>query len=288
MKTFDCAATLTDTEVLEFCKTGILVLEGVIPEETNQRVRDYYGDGDAIPQKTSNILHESWFIDNVVLNPQVTGTVRSLLGKDFVLPNQLAVHRNKAPKIGQRWHRDGNQPRFSAELSQLQVMYVPQDVSPDMGPTEILPGSHFLFSDAWQMGHYGGIKGSYKSILPAGSVYMHAYGIWHRGTESRGTGYRDMLKYSYWRTSTPQRDWVTEPDFDVAMADYGLDGSVPTFRRQFKECQDAAEMFYWMMGRAEEFSFKGGHCWPIQPAKKMFIDKSYWAPGEKYETERVN
>ena len=28
--------TLTDEEVLEFCKTGILTLEGVIPDSTNR------------------------------------------------------------------------------------------------------------------------------------------------------------------------------------------------------------------------------------------------------------
>ncbi|SVD90436.1 uncharacterized protein METZ01_LOCUS443290, partial [marine metagenome] len=29
-----------------------------------------------------------------------------------------------------------------------------------------------------------------------------------------------MLKYYYWRTESPQRDWIVEPDFDFARADY--------------------------------------------------------------------
>jgi len=27
-----------------------------------------------------------------------------------------------------------------------------------------------------------------------------------------------MLKYVYWRTEAPQRDWILEPDFDLAHA----------------------------------------------------------------------
>ena len=36
-KTYDCKPTLTDTEVLEFCKNGYLMLEGVVPDEVNRR-----------------------------------------------------------------------------------------------------------------------------------------------------------------------------------------------------------------------------------------------------------
>ena len=35
-KTFDCTATLTDSQILEFCKTGYLLLESVVPEEVNR------------------------------------------------------------------------------------------------------------------------------------------------------------------------------------------------------------------------------------------------------------
>jgi len=285
MRMYDSEPTLDDNQVLEFCKNGFLMLEGVVPEEINERVRAHFGTAETIPQSPS-ILSEDWFVENVVLNPHVTGAVRSLLGKNFVLPNQLAVHRNRAPFAGQRWHRDGNAPKFNIELNYVQTMYLPQDVPLEMGPTEMLPGSHFLFSEGGQMGHYGNIKGSYKAVAPAGSVYMHEYGLWHRGSRSTGTGIRDMLKYTYWRSSPPQRDWVIDPDFDVSMADYALGGAVPKFRAQFRDCQDSAEMFYWMMGRSDEFRVKGGHSWPIQPAQ-MFIDRSYWAPGEKYETEQV-
>ena len=36
-KTYDCEPTLTDSQVLEFCKTGYLMFEGVVPDEINRR-----------------------------------------------------------------------------------------------------------------------------------------------------------------------------------------------------------------------------------------------------------
>lgn len=36
--------TLNDTQVLEFCKRGFLMLEDVVPDEVNRRVTDYISD----------------------------------------------------------------------------------------------------------------------------------------------------------------------------------------------------------------------------------------------------
>ena len=33
-RTYDCPATLTDTQVLDFCKNGYLLLEGVVSERS--------------------------------------------------------------------------------------------------------------------------------------------------------------------------------------------------------------------------------------------------------------
>ena len=40
-RTFDCEPTLTDTEVLQFCRDGYLCLQGVVPDEINERTCDY-------------------------------------------------------------------------------------------------------------------------------------------------------------------------------------------------------------------------------------------------------
>jgi hypothetical protein len=259
MRTYNCEPTLTDTQVLDFCKKGFLMLEGVVSEDINRRALDYLQEH---PQgEPTEILEEDWFIDGVILNPQAAGAVRSLLGQNFALPNLMSNHLIKTPSPAQGWHRDGGS-MFGPELNYLQVFYYPQACPIELGPTELLPGSHFLFSHSSYMGHYGNIRGAYKAASPAGSIFLTIYSIWHRRSAASAEGVRNMLKYNYWRTSSPQRDWLTEPGFDFANADYSLRGA-PTFREQFHDGYDAARMFFWLCGRSHEFKVMGGQGWPI-------------------------
>jgi hypothetical protein len=138
----------------------------------------------------------------------------------------------------------------------------------------LLPGSHFLYSHANYMGHYGNIRGTYKAASPAGSIFLTVYSIWHRRSAASAEGVRNMLKYNYWRTVAPQRDWIREPNFDFANTDYALRGT-PTFREQFHDGYDAARMFFWLCGRSDEFKLMGGQGWPI-PAR--FLEGPYGFP----------
>ncbi len=269
-KTYDCVPTLTDSQVLEFCKKGFLMLKGVVPDEINRRTVEYLDTN--THYEPTEILEEDWFVDNVILNPQAAGAVRSLLGKNFGVPILMSNHRVQCPTSAQGWHRDGGS-KHGPELNYLQVFYYPQDCPLEFGPTELLPGSHFLFSLSSYMGHYGSIRGSYHSTAPAGSIFITVYSIWHRRSASAAEGIRNMLKYNYWRTVPPQRDWMVEPDFDFATADYTL--GAPTFRQQFGDCYDAAEMLFWLCGKSSEFHLMGGQGWPV-PAK--FMDKPYGVP----------
>ncbi len=143
MRTHSCRPGLKDTQVLDFCKQGFLVLEGVVPQDINRRTVEFL---DKYPShEPSEILHEDWFVDNVILNDQAAGAVRSLLGQNFGLPIVMSNHRVECPSPAQNWHRDGNSKHGPA-LNYLQVFYYPEDCSLDLGPTELLPGSHFLFS----------------------------------------------------------------------------------------------------------------------------------------------
>ena len=84
--------------MLEFCKNGFLLLENVVPTAVNQRAVDFLNEhptGEPI-----DILFEDRFMDNVILNPAAAGAVRSLLGKDFALPNLMSNHRTKTPARG--------------------------------------------------------------------------------------------------------------------------------------------------------------------------------------------
>ena len=219
MDIYDCAPTLDDRQIIEFCANGFLMLEGIVPDEINRRTLEFV---DAHPSgQPIEIMDESWFVENVICHPVAAGAVRSLLGRDFALPNLMANHRVECPQPAQEWHTDGGS-KYGPELNYLQVFYYPQDCPRDMGPTELLPGSHFLYLPQHQLARYGAIKGSHYAVAPAGSIFLTVYSIWHRRSVSQGTGIRNNLKYNYWRTTPPERDWITDPGFDLALADFSI------------------------------------------------------------------
>jgi len=63
-----------------------------------------------------------------------------------------------------------------------------------------------------------------------------------------------MLKYDYWRTVPPQRDWIVEPTFNPHTVDYGGHGVA----------RYVTHMYYWLCGKGDEFSTIGGQAWPWQ------------------------
>ncbi len=262
-RTFDCEPTLSDSQVLEFCREGHLLLRGVVPDEINQRTCDYLeGKIPANPcfipagmtqadlerirasREPSTVFLEDWFIQHVLLNPQVTGAIRSLLGKNVGLPVLVSHHKSQCPAPAQNWHQDADHV-FGPELNFVEVFYFPQDTPVELGPTELVPGTH--------IGPSQGTGGEgIMSDGPAGTLGIHHQSILHRRAASTATGRRHMLKYSYWRSTPPQRDWIVEADFDFHTAYYG--GHILA--------RYAAHMFYWLCGKGDRFRVIGGQSWP--------------------------
>ena len=199
-------------------------------------------------------------------NPVASGAIRSLLGKDFGLPILMSNHRVHTPQPAQEWHVDGG-AKFGPQLDYLQVFYLPQECTREMGPTELLPGSHFLFSHRDAMKQIGRVRGSYYGVAPAGSIIITHYGIWHRRSESRVSSLRNNLKYNYWRTVPPERDWIVEPEFDFQTASYS--GHHPA--RYY------AHMFYWLCGKGNEYRITGGQSWPWQTQNQIGPSYGYAA-----------
>ena len=265
--------TLSDTQVLEFCHQGYLMLEHVVPDEINQQVASYisahpYQSGDGGEFEDDKLLRETWFVENVILNPQAAGAVRSLLGKNSALPTWMYNHQSTRPKSAQRWHRDGCS-RYCQSINHLQVFYYPQDTPLELGPTELLPGSHFRFNLTPYMGHYGNIKGAVHTVAPAGTIFLTAYSIWHRRGASTAEGIRNMLKYLYWRMEPPRRNWINDPDFDCGDLnnfenDLYKDRPVQPGQDQFHHWHDVVKMFHWLSGKMEDFpDFLGTEEWPM-------------------------
>ena len=66
----------------------------------------------------------------------------------------------------------------------------------------MLPGSHFLYAPGGMTQHYGRLRGSVYATSPAGSVFITDYSIWHRRSESWGSGLRNNVKMGVVATTT--------------------------------------------------------------------------------------
>ncbi len=271
MITHDCKPTLTDRQVIKFCRLGYLKLEAAVAPEVCAKIIDFFREkeprdnldemGDACA-----LMEEDWFLQGLVLCPSVIGAIRSLVGANFIYSNYMANHPGRCPEPDTlNWHVDGGNMHTFA-LNYLQVFCLPQDTTVEMGPTEIVPGSHFLLSQSSQVDHYGAIKGSKKCIGPAGTVFITCYPIWHRRYKAIATDcWRHVLKYWYYRNTAPTRDWVIEDDFDPATHcnDFSMIAQgEPSYRRNFLSAYDTARMYMWLCGHEDEFKYIGGTAWP--------------------------
>ena len=98
----------------------------------DKRIRDTH-------EPSSILLYfEDWYIAHVLLNPELAGVLRSLLGKHIGLPVLVSNHRVECPMHAQAWHYDAD-CLFGPETNFLEVFYFPQDTPIEMGPTELLP-----------------------------------------------------------------------------------------------------------------------------------------------------
>ena len=282
-RTFDCDPSLTDSQVVAFCRDGHLLLKGVVPPEINQRAIDYLeGRLPANPSwmppgmtmadverirgshEPSVIMLEDWFVEGVLLNPQVAGVMRALLGRNVGLPVLASSHRIECPAPAQPWHYDADHV-FGPELNFLEVFYFPQDTPIELGPTEFVPGTHV--APVQRAEEHGG----QFAAGPAGTIGIHHQSILHRRGRSTASGTRHMLKYNYWRTTAPTRDWIAEPDFDLRTADYG----------GHNHARYAAHTFCWLCGKGDEYRILGGQAWPwrsrnqIGPSYGFGVDHGY-------------
>ena len=268
--TYDCEPTLNDEQILEFCRQGYLVLESVVDTEVNDRMMAFIDEHPG--HQPLEILDEEWFVEGIVKNPQAAGAVRSLLGRNFTLPTNMCNHRAPCPAPAQGWHRDGGSI-YTPRLDYLQVFYYPQDTPPELGPTELIPGSHFMRGKSNYMGHLRNVKVAVATAAPAGSIFITVYSIWHRKGRSTGSGFRNLIKYNYWRTTDPRRDWIVDPDYSFS---WPVMSHHPHFE-QFRCGIAAAEMFCWLSG--ETYEHEGGQCWPCESPAKPRYEQEGLPPG---------
>jgi hypothetical protein len=144
-------------------------------------------------------------------HPAVHGALASLLGPDYVLHPHRHCHVTTPGSGGQGWHQDDVNSRHH-QVWRVLAMYYPQDVTPEMGPTLIVPGTHFRNAPTSRMANYGAVAAQIALTVKAGTVVIAHYDIWHRASRNTSDRQRYMLKFLFDRTRPPERpSWNADP-----------------------------------------------------------------------------
>ena len=247
--------TLDDNGVMDFAASGLVILEGVIDPDFNRRADSLdRGNCDAFVASDD-------FTRQVLLHPEVAGVVRSLLGEDFLVPRGGHHHYFQEPHLGQTWHSDGLSGN-GYDVTELQCYYYPHSVAIEDGPTMVLPGSHCRAVDREAIAHYGDIRGQISLTVPAGTVALTRYGIWHKAGPKTNDRARSMIKFSYHRTAPPQRDWCCDaaeiPTYrDRARFDYVTE--VESYRDKVRR----ARTWNWLCGSDREVALRWEKSQPV-------------------------
>jgi hypothetical protein len=224
---------LTTRDMATFAARGFLRLDGVVPDSLNGRfleqvlhlpasevrsIREHYGrvmKGSAIPRVGAGTPLAAAYPPGSPLAqlfevPAVRGAVASLVGPDPLFDHHF-LHVTYPPEfyraqgsepVSQPYHQDSTiDPRRAFDI---QLMYFPHEVTPEMGGTRFLPGSHLRIVSEAAVARYQNVRGQQHVVCPAGTVLILHHGIWHGGGVNRS----DRLRYMFKIRLAPQRPQV--------------------------------------------------------------------------------
>ena len=137
---------LTDCDVQAFLLRGFHPLQSSLPALFHAQIcTDTHALLSSHGNPGNNILPAVPALQSVLLDPVVTGALTSLLGTRY----QLQAHRHCHVPGGkdQPWHKDSlatfRRPIRDPAPRMVMLMYYPQIVDADMGPTAIKPGTQY-------------------------------------------------------------------------------------------------------------------------------------------------
>ena len=203
---------LSDAEMHTFLVQGYhLVQTDFAPDFHAAVVRELEAVFAGGPNPGNEILERAPLLQQVYEHPRVRGALTSVLGHDYEMHAHRHCHASPPGMRGQQWHQDDVNRRHH-QIWRVLAMYYPQDVTAEMGPTMILPGTQFRNAPTARMASYQTFRTQRALCVPAGTVAITHYDIWHRASPNRSERTRYMLKFLFDRTHAPtQPSWNADP-----------------------------------------------------------------------------
>lgn len=157
----------------------------------------------------NNLLPRVPEIQHVFEHPAVRGALTSILGPNYVMHPHRYGHGNVPGSKAQYLHKDATHYSGDKDIRDhrcrwAMAFYYPHDVTEDMGPTSILPGTQYYETLSTD-------PDNAELFLcgKAGTVNIVHFDVWHRATANLSNTRRYMLKFIFQRTEEP-----TSPEWD--------------------------------------------------------------------------
>ncbi len=189
---------LDDHAMQGFIRDGYAVVQPELDADFHQHVFDsidHVFETEGNPG--NNLMARISAIGEVWSDPAVDGAMASILGNGYYMHPHRHIHYRPPGGEGQTLHKDGFSKRRHRTRWTL-AMYYPQETTLEMGPTALVPGSHY-FNTA----EAGTAREEMALPVPAGSVAIVDYDIWHRGTANESDRKRYMVKFLFVRMEEP-------------------------------------------------------------------------------------
>lgn len=153
--------------------------------------------------------------------PKVLGAIASFVGTGAVVDHHF-LHITFPPSYtegrarpAQHLHQDSTVD--TRQAFDLQIMYFPHEVTPQMGGTRFVPGTHLRIVSEAAISRYQNILGQQHMVCPAGTLLFMHHGIWHGGGSNTGDAERYMLKIRLCPQEKQEKLWdctdLTETHF---------------------------------------------------------------------------
>ncbi|WP_127588758.1 HEAT repeat domain-containing protein [Paenibacillus koleovorans] len=209
---------LTDEQMIQFITKGYVVLRNEVPPGLHQEVMG----------KINTVLHHEGNPGNNILprvpelgrffeTSVVRGALTSVLGAEYYMHPHRHCHYNRPGNPvpgGGVWHKDGFWSSMRSHRPWwAMIFYYTQDVTLDMGPTAIMPGTQYFEK-------FPGDEA--ETLLPtgkAGTMVLVHFDLWHRASINSSQLDRYMLKFQFVRLTAPASPtWNHKSDrFDLPL-----------------------------------------------------------------------
>ena len=194
---------LTDTEMRDFIINGYVKIKTDFSPSFHENIRQQL---DTMFEVTgnlgNNVLPLIPEIQEIFDHPIVHGAMQGVLGENYVMHSHRYCHFNQQGSEGQNFHKDsyeGDEQIRRHRCRWTMAFYYPQDVTEDMGPTAVLPGSQY-----YETGESAHKQPDLALTGEAGTVTIVHYDLWHRAMPNSSDKKRYMLKFLFIRLDEPQ------------------------------------------------------------------------------------